>query len=77
MEVVSGGTQWGNEKQVGAARFIPHVSDNRVNGVIMVDNGGDAEAAAAAMLELERACVGLDYEMWEFMLSNPAWKPQQ
>lgn len=77
--------QWGSEKTYGSARFLCFVDtepfapidpfSDHVDDVVLLDDGGDPEAAQIALDLLRKHCVGMPYWLWDSLLSNPDWTP--
>jgi hypothetical protein len=60
-------SQWGGEIQIGNARFITHVhtdgfdpvrNDSHIDLVVLVDDGGDPQAAQLILADLKARLIG-------------------
>lgn len=73
-------SHWGREIQVGKARFVTHVAtrgfdpirpDSPVDMVMLLDNGGDLEAAEKTLADLEAKMIGQPYDAIDALLPQP------
>lgn len=66
-------SQWGIERTVNGARFVPHVNslpftpislESAIASIVMLDDGGDMEVATRTSAELSESFFGKPYSIW-------------
>lgn len=66
-------SQWGIERTVNGARFVPHVNsppftpisvESAIESIALLDDGGDIEVTRRTSAELSKSFCGKPYSIW-------------